>query len=247
MSDVEKQFDPTPHHRRKMREQGRFANSREMVQAAGLLAGMTFLYFGGLWLMNTCTRRLEAYYTQDAWTEITPAGAADVWNQWLSLFFVGVFPLMTLVFCVTMAASLFQSGFLFLPGKMFPDMKNVSPANAAKRIFSRNTLMTLLFGVLKMTLLAAVGVWILTADIPVFLKLTQTELLAAIHTGTRTLLGMGMKLAALLFLLSLLDYAWQRRRFEQELRMTYQEMREELRVTEGDPDVKAEVRRRMRK
>lgn len=227
-----------------MREQGRFARSRELTQAAGLLAGMAFLYFGGLWLMNLCTRRLEAWYTQDAWTEISPAGAADVWNQWLGLFFVGVFPLLALVFCVITAVSLFQSGLLFLPGKMMPDPQNVSPAGAAKRIFSKNTLMTLLFGLLKLAILAGVGVWILVADIPAFLELTRHEILAAIETGTRVLLAMGLKLAVMLFLLSLLDYAWQYWRFEQELKMTYQEMREELKVTEGDPDVKRKMRER---
>ena len=241
----EKQFAPTPYHRRKMRERGRFAQSRDVVNSAILLAGTALFYFFGMYLFGLYTEGFREYYAASAWLEISPARFMEAWYFWVMMFFAGVFPILAAVSCVAAGASIFQSGFLFLPEKILPDWENLSPAKAAARIFSANSLVQLLFGVLKMVFLGGTAYWIISGDIFSFFELPMLEFSAAVEKGTRMLLLLAVKLSAVLFVLSLGDYAWQWWRFEQELKMTLEEMREEMKITEGNPETRKRVRERM--
>ena len=86
--------------------------------------------------------------------------------------------------------------------------------------------------------------WLIFGEIFSFFELPTLEFSAAVSQGTRILLLLAVKLAAVLFILSLADYAWQWWRFEQELRMTLEEVREEMKITEGDPEMRRRVRER---
>ena len=216
-----------------------------MVSSTILLAGTTIFYFGGMYLFGLYTEGFREYYAASAWLEISPGRFMDAWYFWVWLFFVGVFPILAAVSCVAVGASVLQSGFLFLPEKIVPDLENLSPAKGAARIFSANSLVQTLFGVLKMVFLAGTAVWIVYGEIFSFLELPMLEFSAAVGQGMRLILLLAVKLAGVLFVLSLADYAWQWWRFEQELKMTLEEMREEMKITEGDPEVRRRVRERM--
>ena len=242
----EKSLAPTPFHRRQAREQGRFAQSRDVTHAAILLAGAAMFYACGTYLFESYTAAFREVYSADAWLTAAPGRFMEAWHFWTTLFFAGVFPILALVACVGVAAAMIQSRFLFLPGKILPDWENINPAKGLSKIFSWNSLATLFFGVLKMTFLALFAWWILTAELATVLRLPAMETALAIQTATHLLLLLAVKLAAVLFVLALADYGWQWWRFEQELRMTLQEFRDEMKITEGNPETRGRSREKMK-
>jgi flagellar biosynthetic protein FlhB len=136
-----------------------------------------------------------------------------------------------------------QTGLLWRPQTLAPDLSRVNPATGLRRIFSIANLGRLVFAIIKIIVVAAVAVRSLSNEHETILGLAMLETPQVAIILTRTVLWIALQVAAMLFVLALLDYAFQWWRHEQGLKMTNAEVREELRNLQGDPQVAA--RRRM--
>ncbi|MDO4550410.1 MAG: EscU/YscU/HrcU family type III secretion system export apparatus switch protein [Planctomycetia bacterium] len=245
MSDSTKQFAPTPYHRQKARQEGRFAQSRDMIHAVILLSASGIFYCFGNHLLNSGTKRFVEYYSGNPWLEITPETFMETWNYWLYYFLCSFFPILVLILVSAVIFSLFQSGFLFLPQKILPDWKNIHPLTGTKRIFSWNSFIQLFLGLIKLTVLFGTAFWLISGKLPHFSRLSEMETALAVQQGTQILLSITLKLSLALFFLALLDYAWQKWCFEQELKMSLEELREEMKITEGNPEVRTKIHQKI--
>ncbi|MBE6425124.1 MAG: EscU/YscU/HrcU family type III secretion system export apparatus switch protein [Planctomycetaceae bacterium] len=240
----EKTFEPTPRHREMMRRQGETALSRDLVNASMLLAGMLLFWGFGHFLVSVPLQFAENTWSDEPWLRMTPELFMEKWNDWVLLAIFYVVPLLALVPIVTALVSLVQTQFLFLPSRIAPKWKNVDPANGMKRIFSWDPVMAAGFGIAKLFLVGAFIVWMVTRQIPIIGALCQMEFQTAVLKMQNIILGTGMRIALVLFLLAAADYGWQFYRYRLRLRMTYEQMKEEIRITEGDQTVKQQRRRR---
>jgi flagellar biosynthetic protein FlhB len=134
-------------------------------------------------------------------------------------------------------SSVFQVGFLWLPDKLSPDISRLSLLSGFQRIFSLAGTMRLGFGLLKVLLVGIVAtsvVWMRWDEVLRCSALGPGELGAfLIDISLKTVLWA----AVALVILAVLDYAAQRWKYEQDLRMTHQEIREEMRNMQGDPQI----------
>ncbi len=139
-----------------------------------------------------------------------------------------------------------QTRFLFTLYPLRWDWTKINPVNGLKRMFSLMTLWDGTRAVLKAALVGYVGFAVLRAGWESVMATSTME----VRTGISSLSGIGWGLlwrcAIVLLLLSAVDYAIQWWRVERSLRMTRQEVKDELKQTEGDPNVKAQLRRRYR-
>ncbi|MBO5436519.1 MAG: EscU/YscU/HrcU family type III secretion system export apparatus switch protein [Thermoguttaceae bacterium] len=240
----EKTFEPTPRHREKMRRQGETALSRDLVNASMLLAGMLLFWGFGHFLVSVPFHFAETAWSEGPWLRMTPELFFEKWNAWVQLALFYVVPFLALVPIVTALVSLVQTQFLFLPSRLAPKWKNVDPANGMKRIFSWDPVMSAGFGAAKLLLVGAFLVWMVTRQIPTLCALCQMEFQTAVLKMQNIILGTGLRIALVLFLLAAADYGWQFYRHKLRLRMTYEQMKEEIRITEGDQTVKQKMRQR---
>jgi flagellar biosynthetic protein FlhB len=128
---------------------------------------------------------------------------------------------------------------MLLPKRAAVDLGRLSLSAGLRRVFSAASLVRLAFGVLKLAvILAAAGV-LLYREVNAILGLAALAPPALAVRAAGIVLSIGLKLGGALFLLALLDYAYQWWRHARDLRMTPQEMREELRNLEGNPQVVA--------
>ena len=148
---------------------------------------------------------------------------------------------------VALAANIAQTGFMFSLQAAKPKFDHVNPLAGIKRLFSPQSLWTLLkqSGRLAVLSFAAYGV---VSGLGRRLVGTQPVGLGPIvgYAGT-SLLGLVREVAVLAIILSLVDYAVQRRRIGKQLKMTKHEIKEETKQSEGDPVIKGAVRRRQMK
>lgn len=238
----EKSQEATPHRRKQAREEGQVAQSRDLDSAVLLIVALlAALWFGGPlvdFLGGYTRQQLGAvrWYTLDT---------GDVWAEWnatgAQLGWV-LLPILGTLLLTAVVVKLAQVGLLFLPQKLAFDLSRINPLSGLGRLFSLANLMQLIFGIGKLLVVGAVAWWVLAGR--------WTEVLSMIGMSAGQIAVMlleltlwtSLKIAAALFLLAVLDYAYQWWKQEQDLRMSPDEVREEMKNLQGDPQVIARRR-----
>lgn len=229
-----------------MRQKGEVALSRDLVSASMLLTGMLIFWGFEGFLADVPVQGTQSAWSQGAWLEMTPDAFLELWNAWVQRALFLVVPILAVVPITVALVSLLQTQFLFLPSRMAPDWKHVNPGAGMLRIFSLDSLAATAFGVAKVGFVAAFIFWMVLGQLPVLVSMYEMDFSMAVEKMRSIVLGTGLKIAAALFLLALADYGWQFYRHNQRLKMTYEQMKEEIKISEGDPNMKQRIRERMR-
>ena len=146
-------------------------------------------------------------------------------------------PIFAVLMFAGIAVHVLQGGFLFLPEKLAPDLTRLDPLQGFARIFSLTNLVRLLMGLLKMAVVAGVAYASLYGQGEKILGLAAMTTPAIAAFLAQVLIWTGMKIALALLLLAVLDYGFQWWKHQRDLRMTPQEVREELRNFEANPQM----------
>jgi flagellar biosynthetic protein FlhB len=152
-------------------------------------------------------------------------------------------PIMLGLLILALSANLLQVGFLFTTEPLTPTLNKLNPLNGFSRIFSTRTLVQLAMNCLKLALICFVA-YSAVRDrwSAIFLALETSGGEQAILLS-QIVYAVGLRLALVLLVLAVLDYGYQRIRHEKDLRMTKEEVKEEMRRMEGDPILKQRRRR----
>jgi flagellar biosynthesis protein FlhB len=238
MSD-DKSLEPTPHRRQQARLEGHVAKSHDLGSAVMLLLGVGILMmFGGAlaaFLINYCRGQLggEPSLTIDA------DAVVSQWNATLWTLGRYLLPILGLLCLAGVAVNVLQTGFLFLPQKLSFDADRINPIRGWQRIFSANGMVHLGFGLFKLAIVFTVAGVVLYNQRESLLGLMALAPGELAGRMAELVLWTALKIGTALFVLAILDYAYQRWRYEQDLKMTPQELREELKNLEGDPQLTA--------
>ena len=233
----DKTQDPTPHRRQQAREQGQVAKSQDLGSAMLLLAALLLLLMLGGRIVDFFGDYARRQLGGDAWLS---ADASFVVNQWMRVVLdLGkvVLPIFGILMLAGIVANLMQIGFLFLPEKLMPDITRLDPLKGFGRIFSLANFVHLLFGIFKIALIGTVAYVCLWKQKEAILGLIGFSVPEIAAFLSETLLWISIKIAFAFLLLALLDYGFQWWKHEQDLRMTSQEIREEMKNLEGNPQV----------
>jgi flagellar biosynthesis protein FlhB len=242
----DKSLEPTPHRRQQARQEGHVAKSQDLGSAIMLLLGIGVVLTlgGGLagFLVNYCRSQLggEALLTIDAET------VASQWNATLWALGRYMLPILGLLCLAGIAVNVLQTGFLFLPQKLSFDASRISPIRGWQRIFSVNGIVHLGFGLFKLIVVFTVAGVVLYNQRESLLGLVALAPQELAGRMVNLILWTAMKIGGALFVLAILDYGYQRWRYEQDLKMTPQELREELKNLEGDPQLAARQKQAQR-
>ncbi len=238
----EKTQDATPHRRQQAREKGQVAYSQDLGSAALLIVATMLLMVLGHEIFDVAGRMMK-FQLETVGPLVVDSDAVVVHARGLvTTLGMTLLPVIGLLAASAVMLNLFQVGFLFVPERLIPDISRLSLFAGLKRIFSLSGVMRLGFGLFKVIVVAVVaGVVIyLRRDQVLFASsLSLPELAKFIADITlSTTLWVGVAL----LLLAVLDYAYQRWKHEQDMRMTNQEVREEMKNLQGDPQIIARRR-----
>jgi flagellar biosynthetic protein FlhB len=159
------------------------------------------------------------------------------------LLLLGV--LLGLLFIATVAVTIAQVGFHLNPDRLGVDWDRFSWFDFS-RFLSWSKVVRGLVMLLKLAAVIAVAWWILRERGPEIGNVGEGGLAGAVGRSWGIIIKLALGLAGTLLLIGFIDYAYQRWRFEQSLYMTRQEMKDELKREEGDPQIKARIRRMQR-
>ena len=227
---------PTPRRRSEARGSGQIPKSADLSAALLMLAGMILLRTlgPGIW-----TRLLAIFRTALAGQnptdrdQLTPFASAAALEMFKMLApFMG---LMVLVALVVMYA---QVGLLYTLKPLMPSLNKLNPLSGIRRMFSAKSVVMLALNLGKLGVVSAAAyqtVRSVTSEIVFSLSLDHVSIFGL---TAHLVFRLGITLALVLLILALFDYAYQRYRHEKDLKMTKEEVKDELRSMEGDPVVK---------
>jgi flagellar biosynthetic protein FlhB len=135
-----------------------------------------------------------------------------------------------------------QTKFLFTTEQMKPKLSKLNPIKGMKRFVSLNGLVEQLKSLLKMTILVIIAFIELRNRLPLFVKLFDSDVRTALVLLGDTVFSIAMKIAIAFVLIAALDFFWQRHRYEEDIKMSKEEIKEEYKNMEGDPKIKAKRR-----
>jgi len=231
---------PTPRRRQEAREKGQVAKSTDLNAAIILLGAMLCLRMFGARMLGSLLTIMQRYLT----VEGRPHLDVDMLILQLGILFLSAIgPMLVGLIVLSLIANVLQVGLLFTTHPLTPKLDKLNPINGITRMFSSRTVVQLGMNLLKLTVLCFITYFAVTARMDQILLAMAVGGMQQIALLSTVLYDIGLQLAIVLFVLALIDYAWQRYRFERDLRMTKQEVKEELRRMEGDPLIKQRRRK----
>jgi flagellar biosynthetic protein FlhB len=237
----------TPKKRQKVRSEGKVCKSRDLTAAVEILTGLLGLWILGSRMGNRLMDYLREMIAFVGDETLLQAGwfyrveYAALWAYFDAWLLVGLI----IAFFVA-AITIQQVGWVvsFEPFKL--DFGRLNPVSGMKKILSMRSLVELLKGLLKAAVFCVVIYIALREKLPLAVRAMQIPL----EEGTRQLWGLlwdlAARLAFMLLVMALVDYLYQKWEFEKSIRMSKQEIKEEYRQTEGDPQIKNKIRQKQR-
>ena len=125
-------------------------------------------------------------------------------------------------------------------------MSKMNPLNGIKRIFSKDTVISLILSVVKVIVLGSIALNIIKGKVPQFIGLYQMNTAVILKVIAKTVVDLGFFVGGAFLVLAVIDYVYQYYKHEENLKMTKQEVKEEFRNSEGDPQIKSKIKQKMR-
>jgi flagellar biosynthetic protein FlhB len=241
----------SPKKRKDTRKKGEVHKSADLCSAIMLLVTFGTLkvgYEGFIRAMQGLSGSLlsDSLIVQNA-REVTSASVI----RYLKDIAFAVLPMVLPLFLVTMIGGavvhVLQTGPMFNTAKLKPDFKKINPLNGFKRIFSITSVVELVKSIIKIIILGYIAYSYLNPAIKTFIGFIYVDVGTAISRVLSESFSMGIMIGLALVAFAAVDVLYQWWKFEKDIRMTKQEVKEENKQLEGDPQVKGKIRQKQRK
>ncbi|MCR5594263.1 MAG: flagellar biosynthesis protein FlhB [Lachnospiraceae bacterium] len=233
------------------RKEGQVAKSKEVSNAALLLAlfalmGWLVAYYGRNFLdvfSNIYNRIPEWCIMYDG--SIPYATIYSALRRVIIEFLIIVLPALIIGFLVPFIANLVQVKWKVSAKPMQPKLSKINPLNGIKRLFSLNSLMELIKSLLKIAIIGLMVFFYLRGEQDKLLVIMDMSIMDTLSMLSSLIVNIGLRISVAYIILALADYMYQRWKFSEDMKMTKQEVKDEYKNMEGDPQIKGQQRRRM--
>ncbi len=246
-SDLERTEEPTARRLQRARDEGQVARSQDASAAAVVIGALGFMVFSGSWLVAQISALFASGFRLDFRALDTPSLLPGILANFALQAFLIIAPILAVTLLVSVAATaLVGGGLQFSWNSVGPKFSKVNPLEGLKRIFGLNALVELLKAILKFSIVLGGLYLVLDSQMNDYLALGNMNFEPAMGRAG-SLVGDAVLMVAMgLLLIALIDVPYQKYQFWQRLKMTKQEIKDEMKDIEGRPEVKAQIRRRQR-
>ncbi len=247
----EKTEPATPKKLNETRENGQVAKSKELIMAISLLALFIIIkiYVGNMGQKLISTFK-DFYNSFDMIVSDSskgyPVGLAcsTIGNMFMSILNI-VVPILLIAVVISVLGNMLQQSWKVTAKPMKPKLNKISPLSGFKRIFSVRQLLELLKSIAMMTIIGIVVYTTIMDKVGLLLSFYDITLYAALGAIGEIIIDLGIKISMIFLIIGFLDLMYQKHKFKEDTKMTKQEVKDEYKNAEGDPQVKSQVRRRM--
>lgn len=238
----------TPRKRKKERDKGNIAKSKDLMSAVTITIGIVMLFALSGWMMNRMQVAMYHAFTNLNPRSYDPSEFIGTVAPYIKLMAQAVLPFFCGVFILTIAALRMQVGQMFALDKIKPKFSNISPkkwVDGIKRLlnpFEPNKMVELAKSLLKVIIVGACGYSVVHSRLDELYALLGADPHVVFSVIGSILAQMFLNMCLAMLIIGFLDLKFQTYMFEKSMKMTKQEVKDEMKDTEGDPKIKGKIR-----
>ncbi len=245
-SDQERTEKATPKKRQEARKKGQVAKSQELASVAVLLACLGVFYFGSYYMIGKMLNVMRQLFVESVQFNIDCNNIQHFLVGFANEIFGLLFPLFLAVFSIALLVNYFQVGFVLSTDSIQPKLSKINPINGFQRLFSMKSLVELIKNVFKILIIVSLVYITIKGEIENFIPLSEQSVGEILVYIGKLAFKIVFRTCLLLIILAIFDYLYQRWEYEKNLKMSKQEVKDEFKQTEGDPIIRARIKRLQR-
>lgn len=242
----DKTEDATPKKLEEAKKKGQMPKSKD-VNIAFTLLGITLALtmFGGF-LNSSIQAYLKNYLGHYLNYELTYNNLFSLSLNFILRAMIFIMPIAIPVMIFGILSNYVQTGFMFTTETLKPDLSKINPISGFKRMFSMRTFLNLFKDLAVVSLLCYEGYKYVKDNYNTITSMGFLPLSSVLKSFGGVVISIFYKITLILIVFALIDFIYQRRQFKKEMRMTKQEIKEEMKQQEGDPLIKSKLRQKGR-
>lgn len=242
----EKTEEATPKKKADARKKGQVPKSTDLNSAIILLLVVILIMVLGGFIFSSIQEFLQYSLGKGLNRTITLGNILGIFIEELSFYLKIAFPIMGAVMLVGVLVNIAQVGFIRTLHPLKPDFKKLNPIEGFKRIFSQKSLFDLGKNFLKLIIVAIIAYLFIRDNLQSVLATAQMSIQGVFPLFKGIVQSLMIRVGIVLFVLAIIDYFYQRYDFKKNLRMTKQEIKDEMKQSEGDPQIKSKMKQKQR-
>jgi flagellar biosynthetic protein FlhB len=233
------------------RKEGQVAKSREIANGFGLLGTFIILKVWAGYAGKQFLSIFSVIYGMIPdlvvfWNGDMPSrDIAVVVRQVLLKILLMIAPILAVGFIIAFVSDVIQVGWKPTSKPMQPKFSKLNPASGIKRIISINSLVELIKSIAKIGLIGYISYSYIVGKIPILLSLYDMTLMQGIQTAADLVITLGIRISAVYMIIAGADFIYQKVKFSKDMKMTKQEVKDEYKQSEGDPQIKGKIKQKM--
>ncbi len=244
--DQERTEEATSRRRDEAREKGQVARSTEIVSVGILVACLIYFYFGASGLLKNIMELMTSGFRGAGQFNLTQESLTYLFSDYIFKGFIILFPIMLTVLVAAILGNILQIGVMFSSESVTPKLSKIDPLKGFQRLFSMRSIVELIKSIFKICVISMVVYFVVKSELADMIPLMDQSVWGMMMYFGRICFKIILATTIVLVILAILDYIYQRWEYEKSLRMTKQEIKDEYKNTEGDPLIKARIRRLQR-
>lgn len=245
-SDLERTEPASPRRLEKAREEGNVPHSRELATFLVLIAGVGGLWVMGSWLASRTSSLIRTGLSLDRRAAYDADAMMGLLRELSGEAVLSILPLLLVLVVAALGSSFLVGGFVFSSKALSADLNRLNPLKGLGRMVSVNSLAELVKAVLKALLVGGIAAWALWLQRDGLFALALEGIDTALPHFGRLLLLSSLFIVTGIALIAAIDVPFQLWQYYSKLKMTKEELRQEMKETEGDPQVKGRIRAQQR-
>ncbi|HPA15571.1 MAG TPA: flagellar biosynthesis protein FlhB [Desulfobacterales bacterium] len=238
----EKTEKATPKKREKVREEGQVAKSMELPSVLILMAAIIVLYIFGYYSYQNLTGLLRYSFTFDSIPNLDLKHGIFLMNKHTIQMILILAPLMVAVFLAALVANFFQVGFYVSFKAVEPKLNKLDIIKGFGRLFSMRSLVELTKSIVKLCIIGVIAYFVVKGEANRMLGMHDASVAYFLLFILKGIMKIFFWVILAMSAMAVLDYGFQKWQFEKQIMMTKQEVKDESKQMEGDPQVKSRIR-----
>lgn len=233
----------TPKKRADARKKGQVAKSMDVSSVAVLLAGLSTLCLFVPFMHSRIALLMQDSFSMIKTPVLDMSNVLMMAETLVGRFIVIVIPVMLAVVVIALLANVMQVGVMVSVEKLRPELSKISPIKGFGRLFSKHSFMELFKSLAKLAIVSGVAYWTVEGEMGHLEAIGKMEVAGICGYILKVILKIFLRVCVIMLVVAAIDYAFQKWQFEEQLKMTRHEVKEEHKQSEGDPQVKSRIRR----
>ena len=246
MSDNDRTEEPTSRRVDKARDEGQVARSQEVVTAAIVITSLLCILMTSGWFVSGFEKIFRLSFSFDKKSLNSPFNIVTIFGDLLLEGLIYILPVLLISAAIAVLASVSTGGIIFSVKAIGPHFNKLDPFKGFQRIFGPHAWLELGKSLLKFVIVTSVLLSVLNSRKADLISIGKMPLEPALAIIGSLLLQSTLWVALSLVIIAGIDVPLQRYRFFKNLRMTKQEIKDEMKEAEGRPEVRAQIKRRQR-